>query len=166
MFLVSFLFTFFGPIFWWSKFCCRFLFDFRRPSKTLKKPMKINIFWLEGVLLSSFYMIFESMYCRFRIGLEKAEKRAWNGHIKKHWENWNLYFCMAPGWPFLEKNVFYRGSKSTLASSRLPLNFLQKPEPNQSFGFWSAFHIKVYLKIFLRNLKKPFGFSCFWWKWL
>ena len=34
----------------------------------------------------------------------------------------------------------------------LQFPYKKKPEQNQSFGFWSAFHIKVYLKIFLQNL--------------
>ena len=51
-----------------------FLSGFGRPSKTLKKQMKINNFWLDCVLPSRFFMIAASSSCRFRIGLKKAKK--------------------------------------------------------------------------------------------
>ena len=63
---------------------------------------------------------------------------------------------------FGEKQVL-KGPQVDFNVVKVALQFpLKKPEQNQTFGFWSAFHIKVFLNIFLQNLKKPLGFSCFW----
>ena len=55
---------------------------------------------------------------------------------------------------FVEKQVL-KGPQVDFNVVKVAFQFLKKkPEQNQTFGFWSALHIKVFLDIFLQNLKK------------
>jgi hypothetical protein len=85
--------------------------------------MKINTFWLEGVLLSSFFMISESMYCRFRIGLEKAKKLAWNGRVKKTQAKLIFLFLQGPAMAIFGEKQILKGPQDDFNMVKVALQF-------------------------------------------